>query len=128
MGDNKWLRNSFVYVIIMVAVLVLLFAFLGKSSTDTQSTVTQLAKDVQAGQVASIKLQADSSQVVIKYKTGHQPASAVTTIEQQASLSDQLEKYGVTPAQLVVSMSALSKRPPGVPGSARSALSYPRSS
>jgi len=23
MGDNKWLRNSFVYVIIMVAVLVL---------------------------------------------------------------------------------------------------------
>src|SRR5437870_4187183 len=59
MGDNKWLRNSFVYVIIMVAVLVLLFAFLNPRSADQSISMTQLANDVRTGQVASIKLQED---------------------------------------------------------------------
>src|SRR3954447_17151314 len=95
MGDNKWLRNSFVYVIIMVAVLVLLFAFLNPRNSDQSVTLTKLAQDVKAGDVESIKLQDDSNQVYIKYKAGHTPQAAVTTKEQGVSLTDALTGLGV---------------------------------
>jgi cell division protease FtsH len=96
MGDNKWLRNSFVYVIIMVAVLVLLFAFLNPRTNDPPISISQLAKDVSAGQVDQIKLQDDSNQVFIKYKTGHQPQTAVTTKEAQSDLATVLGGLGAS--------------------------------
>ncbi|MEI6042767.1 MAG: ATP-dependent zinc metalloprotease FtsH [Chloroflexota bacterium] len=40
MPDNKWLRNSFVYLIIMVAVLALFFTILGNRGGDSASTIS----------------------------------------------------------------------------------------
>ena len=54
MGDNKWLRNSFVYVIIMVAVLVLLFAVLQPGQKPPEMSITQVVQAVKAGEVSSI--------------------------------------------------------------------------
>src|SRR5690348_11227534 len=99
MGDNKWLRNSFVYVIIMVAVLVLLFAFLNPKNSDTTISISQVAKDIQRGDVDSLKTQAESDQVLVKYKAGHQPLTAITNKE-QGSLTDTLTALGVTKDQL----------------------------
>jgi len=50
MGDNKWLRNSFVYLIIMVAVLALFFTFLGGGGDKSNQTVpiSQVIQDVVA--------------------------------------------------------------------------------
>jgi cell division protease FtsH len=99
MGDNKWLRNSFVYVIIMVAVLVLLFAFLNPKSSDQTISISQVAKDIQRGDVESLKTQAESDQVLVKYKQGHQPLTAVSNKE-QGNLTDSLTALGVTKDQL----------------------------
>ncbi|HEX6606554.1 MAG TPA: ATP-dependent zinc metalloprotease FtsH, partial [Chloroflexia bacterium] len=99
MGDNKWLRNSFVYVIIMVAVLVLLFAFLNPKNSDTTISISQVAKDIQRGDVESLKTQAESDQVLVKYKAGHQPLTAITNKE-AGSLTDTLTALGVTKDQL----------------------------
>src|SRR5690242_13913416 len=99
MGDNKWLRNSFVYVIIMVAVLVLLFAFLNPKTSDTTISISQVAKDIQRGDVESLKTQADSDQILVKYKQGHQPLTAVSNKE-QGNLTDSLTALGVTKDQL----------------------------
>jgi cell division protease FtsH len=99
MGDNKWLRNSFVYVIIMVAVLVLLFAFLNPKNSDTTISISQVAKDIQRGDVESLKTQAESDQVLVKYKAGHQPLTAITNKE-AGSLTDTLTALGVSKDQL----------------------------
>jgi cell division protease FtsH len=40
MGEKNWLRNSFVYLIIMVAVLALFFTFLGGNRNDSNNTTT----------------------------------------------------------------------------------------
>ncbi len=100
MGDNKWLRNSFVYVIIMVAVLVLLFAWLNPRTQEASVTLTQLAKQVSLGQVDTIQLSADSDQVLVTYKEGHTPKTSVATKESQTSFTQQMENLGVTADQL----------------------------
>src|SRR5437016_3702572 len=97
MGDNKWLRNSFVYVIIMVAVLVLLFAVLNPQKQDPPVSITQLAKDIELGQVDTIKLQDDSNQVLVTYKDKH---TAATTKESQSTFPQIMASLGVTPDQL----------------------------
>jgi cell division protease FtsH len=99
MGDNKWLRNSFVYVIIMVAVLVLLFAFLKPGTSEQPIPISQVAKDVARGDVDQLKLQDDSNQVLVKYKAGHTPATAVST-KQAGSITEDLQRFGVTQEQL----------------------------
>jgi cell division protease FtsH len=100
MGDNKWLRNSFVYVIIMVAVLVLLYAFLGNTGSVKNINISQLADDIRSGQVQTIKVQEEGNTVQIAYKSGHTPATATTVKEGNKSLVEQLTALGVDPKTL----------------------------
>ncbi|HMA34166.1 MAG TPA: ATP-dependent zinc metalloprotease FtsH [Chloroflexia bacterium] len=95
MGDNKWLRNSFVYVIIMVAVLVLLFAFLGHNTSEPPIPISQVAQEIKNGDVAAIKLQDDSNQIQVTYKTTHVPTTATSTKEPNISLTEYLDRSGV---------------------------------
>jgi len=100
MGDNKWLRNSFVYVIIMAAVLVLLFAFLGRTDGTKPISLTQLAEDIRNAQVDNIKIPEEGSQVQIKYKGGHAPLTGVVLKESGKPFAEQMQnEYKVTPEQ-----------------------------
>ena len=72
MGDNKWLRNSFVYLIIMIAVLLLFFTILGGGRGDSNNTVPISTVLKQAAQkpspIAEIDLTNDSDVVHVKYR------------------------------------------------------------
>ncbi len=72
MGDNKWLRNSFVYLIIMIAILLLFFTILGGNRGGDSSTIpiSQVLKDAAAKPsiISEIDLTNDSDVVHIKYK------------------------------------------------------------
>src|SRR4051794_10026893 len=99
MGDNKWLRNSFVYVIIMVAVLVLLFAVLQPGQKPPEMSITQVVQAVKAGEVSSITTHEDNNDIDIKFADStKQPRSA--TKESQDSMADYLIKQGVSPDKL----------------------------
>ncbi len=79
MGENKWLRNSFVYLIIMVAVLALFFTILGNGNRDSSNTVT-LGKVLQqagtsgtsdpASTIKEISISNDSDVGRVKYANG----------------------------------------------------------
>jgi len=67
MTDNKWLRNSFVWVIIMVAMLVLFFTFVGQRSNTTQIPISQVAADAKAGLVTEIVGHEENNDVTACY-------------------------------------------------------------
>jgi len=73
MGDNKWLRNSFVYLIIMVAVLALFFTILGNQRGDSNTAVpiSQVLRDAANPnanpKITEIGITNDSDVVRVKY-------------------------------------------------------------
>ncbi len=72
MGDNKWLRNSFVYLIIMIAVLLLFFTILGGNRGSDSNTIpiSKVLRDAAAkpSLIRSIELTNDSDVVKVKYR------------------------------------------------------------
>ena len=56
--DKKWLRNSFVYLIILVAIIALVFTVFQPQSGrgDQTMTLSQLAASIKRGEVKSIKV------------------------------------------------------------------------
>ncbi|MCL5257160.1 MAG: ATP-dependent zinc metalloprotease FtsH [Chloroflexi bacterium] len=87
MGDNKWLRNSFVYLIIMVAVLALFFTFLNPPNTGTKEVdITRVIEDARSGLVARIIVPEDGNTLTVKYKDGQE----VTSRKESADTVSQL--------------------------------------
>jgi cell division protease FtsH len=71
MGENKWLRNSFVYLIILIAVLLLFFTIVGGNRGDANGTIpiSKVLRDAAAvpSQVKEITLTNDSEVVNVTY-------------------------------------------------------------
>jgi cell division protease FtsH len=74
MGDNKWLKNSFVWLIVMIAVLLLFFAILGGDRNNASNTIpiSQVLREASAdtSPIREIVIKNDSDVVVVKYKSG----------------------------------------------------------
>jgi cell division protease FtsH len=66
MGDNRWLKNSFVYLIILVAALALFFNYFnnGQGSIDEKG-IYQVVADVKAGKVTRIEAQTNNNDIVV---------------------------------------------------------------
>jgi len=73
MGDNKWLRNSFVYVIIMVAVLVLLFAVLQPGKQQQEMSISEVVAAARGGEIDTITAHEDSNEIDIKFRDASKP-------------------------------------------------------
>jgi len=96
--DSKWLRNSFVYLILLVAVVALFFTAFptGPGKNDHQPiSISQVAAEVRAGSVRKIKVSEDK--LDIEYLDKRTDTSRK---DPSSSLTQQLRDYGVTPEQL----------------------------
>src|SRR5436853_2560767 len=80
MADNKWLRNSFVWVIIMVAMLVLFFTFVNQPRSNTEIPISQVVADVKAGKVSKIITHKESDNITICYDSACTPSEQKTAI------------------------------------------------
>jgi len=93
MGDNRWLKNSFVYLIILVAALALFFQYFGQTSTQSSERgIAQVIADAEAGRVESITAQAGDEQVLVKYKDGTEYRSRMESTD---SVMQLLADYNV---------------------------------
>ncbi|MFQ3662311.1 MAG: ATP-dependent zinc metalloprotease FtsH [Chloroflexaceae bacterium] len=80
MGDNRWLKNSFVYLIILVAALALFFQYFGQSSTQSnEKGIAEVIADAQAGRIKQIAAQAGDEQIVVTYTDGTEYRSRLET-------------------------------------------------
>jgi len=94
---NKWLRNSFVYLILLVAVVALFFtAFPPTSGSDNQPiSINEVAAGVRDGTIRRILVMEDRLQIEYQDKR-----KATSRKEANVGITRQLRDYGVTPEQL----------------------------
>ncbi|HST04314.1 MAG TPA: ATP-dependent zinc metalloprotease FtsH [Chloroflexia bacterium] len=98
MSDNKWLRSSFVWVIIMAAILVLFFVFVSRTPPSQEIPISQVVKDVNNSQVTKITAHEDSGDIKVcyddattchNYKTSLiQPQSDIYTVLKNAGVDE----------------------------------------
>jgi cell division protease FtsH len=93
MGDNRWLKNSFVYLIILVAALALFFQYFGQNATqNTEQGISKVIADAQAGQIKEIRAQAGDERIVVTDTKNNQYPSRLETND---TVMDLLAQYNV---------------------------------
>jgi len=87
---SRWLRNSFIYLLILVAVIAIVFSFFQPGGgTETKDLGTVIA-DARAGNVKQIEIQGDSLDVTLKNGEKYESRK-----EQGGTLSELLRDEGV---------------------------------
>ncbi len=97
MGDNRWLKNSFVYLIILVAALALFFNYFNNQQNAPDEVgiteVIALAKD---GKIAQIDPQSASNEITFTKKDNPKQRFR-SRLEANDSITDLLVRSGVDP-------------------------------
>ncbi len=107
MTENKWLRNGFVWIVLLIAVIALWFAFMG-GGTDTQSkSWSELTSDIRQGQIDRLEMTEGSSQVTAVYIDESEPA-AETRLPPEVSINEQLTAFGIEPSDVAIDTSSSS--------------------
>ena len=94
MGENRWLKHSFVYLIILVAALALFFQYFdGSSGQSDERGIATVIADAQAGRIQEIRAQAGDEQItVVERNSGTTYRSRLETGDSVMTL---LADYGV---------------------------------
>lgn len=101
MTDNKWLRSSFVWVIIMAAILVLFFVFVSRTPPSQEIPISEVATAVNNKQVTKIIAHEDSGDIKVCYDAGSACLNYKTSlIQPQDSIYTVLKNAGVSADKL----------------------------
>ncbi len=98
MGENRWLKNSFVYLIILVAALALFFNYFSSAQTvNEEKGIYTVLADAKAGLIKQIDVQASSSDILVTYKdsTTSSPRVFRSRIESRDSITTLMVQAGV---------------------------------
>ena len=95
--DSKWLRNSFVYLILLVAVVALFFTAFPQPGDRETSTISlnEVAAGVKDGSVRRIEV--SENRLSVEYQDKRK---ANSRFDANGTITQQLRDYGVTPEQL----------------------------
>ncbi|MCA9876358.1 MAG: AAA family ATPase, partial [Thermomicrobiales bacterium] len=100
MPDQRWIRSSLVWIVLIVALLAMWATFIGSDAAPTPRSIGQVAQEVRDGKVQTL-VQADGSREVrVKYAPEAGRRDAITTIPAETDLLSVLKTYGVEPASL----------------------------
>ena len=88
---SRWMRNSFIYLIILGAVVLAVVMFLRPSSTSREIPLSDVIAQAQAGNVVSIKASGDTLEVQLRGE--REPLSSRK--EESASIVEILRESGV---------------------------------
>jgi len=88
--DSRWLRNSFTYLLILVAIAAIFYTLFARSSGNTELDLSAVIDMAKKDQLASIEVKGDT--LVVLTKAGEKYTSHK---ESSASMLDILEKEGV---------------------------------
>jgi len=100
MFDQRWIRSSLVWIVLIVAMLAIWATFLGNDGSPTPRSIGQVAQEVRDGKVQSLTQVDGSREVRVTYVQEAGRRDAITTIPADTDLLSVLEIYGVSPASL----------------------------
>ncbi len=93
MGDSRWLKNSFVYLIIIVAALALFFQYFGNPGDPSEELgISQIIADAKAGKITHIQAQSGDDRIIATYKDEKKFNSRLESTDSVMSL---FADYGV---------------------------------
>ena len=96
MGDNRWLKNSFVYLIILVAALALFFSYFNTAQNPTKSmNIYEVLAQSKAGRIKQIDTTAGSTELVVTDTSNERYNSR---LESGDTITSLLLAAGVTPS------------------------------
>jgi cell division protease FtsH len=93
MSDNKWLRNGFVWMILIIAVVAVWFTFVNSGSSGRRINMADVAADIKAGKVERLVMTENSNEVQVHY-VGSQEIRT-TTLPPNTNIYDVLKEFGI---------------------------------
>ena len=104
--SSGWMRNGFVYFLILVAVIALFFSLFSPQGSQSELDLTELAQQVNKGDVERMIVSGD--EVKIYYKDGREPALARK--ERNSDIVQTLNSLGV-PSDKIMATSLQVEKP-----------------
>jgi cell division protease FtsH len=95
MPEQRWIRSSLVWIVLIVAMLAMWATFVGNDSAPSARPIGQVAEEVRDGKVQLLTQEDGSREVLVKYKPEAGRRDAITTIPAETDLLSVLERYGV---------------------------------
>jgi len=89
---SRWLRNSFIYLLILVAVIAIVVSFIRPASSTESKDLSEIIAEARAGNVDVIEVQGDSLTVIMKDDPEQKFKSRK---EEGASIVELLKESGV---------------------------------
>ncbi len=96
MSENKWLKNSLVYLIIIVAVIALWFTVVQSPGGNKSEDIGQVITDVRGGRVAKITTTNGSSNAEVDYRDN---TKKNVRLPDNSSIYEILKDNGIAPDQ-----------------------------
>jgi cell division protease FtsH len=88
--NSRWLRNGFIYLLILVAVVAIVYALFGRSDDKESKDISQVISDANAGNIEEIVVSGDS--LTVTTTAGEEYSSRM---ENDQSIYDILREEGV---------------------------------
>ena len=106
MTENRWLRNGFVWIILIIAVVALWITFISGGDSTNNIGLSQVANEINNGVVDRIEMTEGSSEVTVHYRNSDETAK--TRLDSNISIYEALGLYGVQPSDVNISVSGSS--------------------
>jgi cell division protease FtsH len=100
MTDNRLLRNGFVWIILIIAVIAVWFMVTQGGSDTRQIDIGEVAQSIESGQVERLEQREDSSQVTVYFRNDE--AAAAFRLPPDVDIYQALEQYGVGADQVAI--------------------------
>ncbi len=86
---SRWLRNSFIYLILLIAIIAVVFGFFNSSGTTQPKDITQVLADAKQGLVKQVDVNGDSLTVIYtngdKFHSRKESGSSMVSLLQDAA-------------------------------------------
>lgn len=100
MTDNRLLRNGFVWIILIIAVIAVWFMITQGGSDPRQVDLSEVAAAIDAGSVERLEQREDSSQVIVHFKGDESPAAF--RLPPDVDIYQALDQYGLSASQVSI--------------------------
>ncbi|MEX1158395.1 MAG: ATP-dependent metallopeptidase FtsH/Yme1/Tma family protein, partial [Thermomicrobiales bacterium] len=100
MADNKLLRNGFVWIILIIAVIAVWFMITQGGSDPRRVDFGAVAQAIEQGSVERLEQREDSSQVTVHYRDDRSPEAF--RLPPDVDIYQQLEQYELTATQVEI--------------------------
>jgi cell division protease FtsH len=90
--SGRWFRNSFIYLLILVAVIAIVFSLFGQGGGEPKQDFSQVVEDARAGKIQQIEVDGNSLKITLNDEQTYESRK-----EEGQSLFETLQQAGVEP-------------------------------